>query len=43
MSKILRKIGKKNTELLERKIGGKKSRIGSALLACVNYKNKLAK
>jgi len=31
MSKILSKIGKKKKELLERKIGGKKSKIGSAL------------
>jgi len=30
MSKIFSKIGKKK-ELLERKIGGKKSKIGSAL------------
>ena len=32
MSKILRKIGKKKKELLERKIGGEKAKIGSALL-----------
>jgi len=33
MSKILSKIGKaEKKELLERKIGGKKSKIGSALL-----------
>jgi len=31
MSKILSKIGKKKKELLERKIGGKKSKLGSAL------------
>ena len=31
MSKILSKIGKKKKELLERKIGGKKSKIGSGL------------
>ena len=31
MSKILSKIGKKKKELLERKIGGKKSKIGSDL------------
>jgi len=30
MSKILRKIGKKKKELLKRKIGGRKSKIGSA-------------
>jgi len=32
MSKILSKIGKKKKELLERKIGGKKSKIGSGLV-----------
>jgi len=31
MSKILSKIGKKKKELLERKRGGKKSKIGSDL------------
>jgi len=29
------KIGKKKEELLERKIGGKKSKIGSALLISI--------
>ena len=37
MSKILSKIGKKKKELLERKIGGKKSKIGSALI-CGDFK-----
>ena len=31
MSRILSKVGKKKKELLERKIGGKKSKVGSAL------------
>jgi len=35
MSKILSKTGLTKKELLERKIGEKKSKIGSALLNCV--------
>ena len=37
MSKILRKIGKKKNELLERIIGGKKSKIGSGLISIKKF------
>jgi len=37
MSKILNKIGKKKKNCWERKIGGKKSKIGSGLLLILKH------